>query len=76
MHYLIIRSLQECGVHRKDRFQAFACQACTKCSGMLLRNPYVNHPIRELLRKFQQARSAWHRRGHCDNTGIFFTKFN
>ncbi|MNI83719.1 hypothetical protein D3C73_1405590 [compost metagenome] len=43
---------------------------------MLLGNTHIDHPVRKILREFNETRSAWHCRGHRNNPFVLLRKLN
>ena len=62
MYQLVVSALQESGVNRHDRLDAFARQTACKGNGVLLGDTDVEIAVRELLFKLNQAAALAHGR--------------
>ena len=68
---LVIRSLEEGGIHREHRLETSRCEPCCKCHGVLLRDPHIEKALRESSRKPRKPRSVRHGRSDRDHLLVF-----
>ena len=71
MHDLIVSSLQERRVDRRERLVAFRRETGRKCDGVLLGDADIECAVGEFLSEMIEARSRGHRRGDRDNAFVF-----
>ena len=62
VYQLVVSALQESGVNRHDRLDAFACQTASKGNGVLLGDADVEIAVGEFLFKLNQAAALAHGR--------------
>ena len=70
MYQLVVSALQESGVNRHDRLNAFACQAACKGNGVLFGDADVEIAVGELLFKLNQAAALAHGRRNGNQTFV------
>ena len=68
MYQLVVSALQESGVNRYDRLNAFACQTAGKGNGVLLGDADVEIAVGESLFKLNQAAALAHGRRDGNQT--------
>ena len=72
MHDLVIGPLQEGGIDRAERLEAFGREARGKSHGMLFGNADIKHPLGKLLGEFVKAGSRRHGGGDGDDLLVLF----
>ena len=68
VYQLVVSALQESGINRHDRLDAFACQTAGKSNGVLLGDADVEIAVGELLFKLNQATALAHGRRDGNQT--------